>query len=66
MNQRLTELEIRYSFQSRQVEELNQVICDQQRTIDRLVQRVERLERHLSEIFEAVGPNPPNERPPHY
>ncbi len=66
MERRLTELEIRYSYHDRQIEELSQIVYEHQRTIDRLLARLEQAERRLAEIFQAVGPSPPPERPPHY
>ncbi len=66
MDQRLTELEIRYSYHDRQLEELNRVVFEHQRTIDRLLARLEQAERRLAEIYQAVGPSPAPERPPHY
>lgn len=57
---RLTDLEIRYTHQQNLLETLSDLIRDQQRTIDRLVRRVDDLE------LRAAPEEPGNERPPHY
>lgn len=46
--ERLTELEIRYTHQSMQLEELNQVVIDCCRRIERLEQENARLREMLS------------------
>lgn len=60
MEQRLVDLEVRYTHLERLVEELNQVVFAQQQTIDRLV-------RQLTELGERVEvASPAAEKPPHY
>jgi SlyX protein len=62
MDRRIQELEIRYMHQQRMLEELNQVVIEQGRAIDRLV-------GELSEL-RAMQPDddapPTDEPPPHY
>jgi len=67
MNNRLTELETKISYQDHTIGELNDVVVRQQRQIDRLEKALERLRQHLKQ-----GNNPelarPDEEipPPHY
>jgi uncharacterized coiled-coil protein SlyX len=66
MDQRLTELEIRYTHQASLLEELSCVLYEQQRVIQKLEARVTELERRAREEPEGgLGPVP-NEPPPHY
>lgn len=60
---RLTDLEIRYTHQARLVEELDGVVVEQQRLIDRLVAEVARLRERLDA---AADEGPGDEPPPHY
>ncbi|MBK6513199.1 MAG: SlyX family protein [Polyangiaceae bacterium] len=62
MDERLTDLEIRYTHQERLVEDLSRVVHEQRALIDRLDGRVKELERRL---FTLEDPTP-NEVPPHY
>jgi SlyX protein len=63
MEQRLVDLEVRYTHLERLVEELNQVVFAQQQTIDRLVRQL----TELAQRMEAAGPPPPAaDKPPHY
>lgn len=63
MDDRLTDLEVRYAYLERTVGELDQVVLE-------LRAEVERLRRELREVREhfASGPGAPpdNEKPPHY
>jgi SlyX protein len=62
MEARLTTLEIRYTHLERQVEELNRLIFDQQKVIDRLTRELAGLRASAT----GVEAGPPNEPPPHY
>lgn len=62
MDERLTDLEIRYTHQSRLVDDLSRVVHEQRGLIDRLEARVKDLERRL---FALEDPTP-DEVPPHY
>lgn len=62
---RLAELESRQAWQDDTLEQLNGVIARQWETIDRLLQRVERLEDRVLELEQREG-GPPVTPPPHY
>ncbi|MDH5297434.1 MAG: SlyX family protein [Desulfobulbaceae bacterium] len=51
MDERLTELETKVMFQDRTIEELNQVICDQQRQLDGLAAEVTLLKKRLAALL---------------
>lgn len=65
MEQRLTEMEIRYTEQQALLQELSDVIYRQQREIDSLKIQVSRLEKRLAaaEDLPTIGAA---EKPPHY
>jgi SlyX protein len=59
---RIVDLEVRAAFQDRLIGELNDVVRE-------FARRVERLERELKEIRESADApdiGPADERPPHY
>lgn len=63
-DQRLTELEIKFAHQDDLLERLNQVICEQQKTIETLEAKVKAL---IQKIDNPAGTGVPrNEKPPHY
>ena len=62
MEARLTTLEIRYTHLERQVEDLNRLLFDQQKAIDRLTREIARLHAGAT----GVEGGPRNEPPPHY
>jgi SlyX protein len=62
MEQRLVDLEVRYTHLERLVEELNQVVFAQQQTIDRLLRQL----AELAQRAEVAGPTPAADKPPHY
>jgi len=59
---RLEDLETKLAFQEKAIRELNDVIYEQQKQIDRLVSLCDALVRSGLE----TGPGPANEKPPHY
>jgi uncharacterized coiled-coil protein SlyX len=63
---RLTEVETRYTFLERLVEDLSRVVHEQQRTIDGLSSRLQRLEALLAEAIDQPHERPAQEKPPHY
>ena len=67
MEDRVAELEIRLTHQEAAIEELNNVLVEQQRTIDRLTQHVEFLQQRIHELRPS-NLAPPSEEtpPPHY
>jgi len=65
--ERLIDIEIKLSHQEDAVEELNKVICQQQKKIDHLEAICEALIRHVKESSDgAVEQRTTNEIPPHY
>lgn len=62
MEERLTDMEIRYTHQARLVEELNAVVNEQRILLQKLDGRVRDLEKRLMSIEDPH----PNEPPPHY
>jgi SlyX protein len=60
--QRIVDLELRFMRAEKMIEDLNDVIVEQGRTIDRLALEVKTLREHA---FAAEDPLK-NERPPHY
>ena len=69
MDRRLTELEIKASFQEDLLDQLNQVIVRQQRDIAQLVRDVDTLRQQAQQAIDA-GPgllrDLRDELPPHY
>ncbi|OIP11531.1 MAG: SlyX protein [Betaproteobacteria bacterium CG2_30_59_46] len=64
---RLIEIEIKLTHQEDAVEELNQVVCQQQKKIDHLEAICEALIRHVKELSDgAAEQRATNETPPHY
>jgi len=64
---RLIEIEIKLTHQENMVEELNKVVCEQQKKIDHLEAICEALIRHVKELSDsAAEQRATNEPPPHY
>ena len=67
MNEEIERLETKVSYLEAGLDELNEVVIEQQKTIDGLNHTVERLTERLQSLIEEVGtPNRPATRPPHY
>lgn len=67
MNEEIERLETKVSYLEAGLDELNEVVIEQQKTIDGLNHTVERLTERLQSLIEEVGtPNRPSTRPPHY
>jgi uncharacterized coiled-coil protein SlyX len=66
-DERLNELEARYTLQQQQLDSLSTVVWEQQRTIDILVREVQRLKDRL-EAQGTPGPITADDEgpPPHY
>lgn len=65
--ERLINIEIKLTHQENAVEELNQVVCQQQKKIDHLEAICEALIRHIKELSDnAAERRTTNETPPHY
>jgi SlyX protein len=62
---RLIDIEIKIAHQEDLVESLNQMVYQQNRRIDQLEAMVSKLAEHIRNNSQS-GPNPVNERPPHY
>ncbi|MEQ8280435.1 MAG: SlyX family protein [Deltaproteobacteria bacterium] len=65
MEDRITDLELRYTHQQDLIEKLDAELLGANRTIDVLQKRVERLEHTLEQVL-AIVDVPTNEKPPHY
>ena len=65
-DQRLTEVETRYTYLERLVEELSRVLHEQQQSIEVLTSRLKRMESLVSEAIEQTDERGPQEKPPHY
>ncbi len=64
---RLTEIEVKLTYQEDTVQELNMLVYQQQKRIDQLEKTCESLIEHIrSQAQLAGGGNVANERPPHY
>jgi len=64
---RLIDIEIKLSHQEDAVEELNKVVCRQQKKIDHLEAICEALIRHVKELSDgAAEQRAADEPPPHY
>jgi SlyX protein len=64
---RLEKIETKITLQEDLVEELNKVVHQQQKKLDRLEAICASLVRHVESLQEAVNEGAPaNEKPPHY
>jgi SlyX protein len=63
MEERIVELEIRYTHQQRMLEELSEVVLEQGRALERLGRELETLRGRVEAGSEE---EPANEPPPHY
>ncbi|MCI7807477.1 MAG: SlyX family protein [Bullifex sp.] len=67
MNEELERVEIKVSYLEAQVAELNEVIIEQQKSIDSLTLKLLQAEKKIEDLIEEVGsPTRPNRKPPHY
>jgi uncharacterized coiled-coil protein SlyX len=62
MEERLIALEVRYTHLERQVDELNLVVFEQQKIIDRLTKELTLLRKSMTGVKTGTGDEPP----PHY
>ena len=63
---RLTELEIKASFNEDLLDQLNQVVIRQQQQIDALVREVERLRQQIPDLGNGGSSQAGDDLPPHY
>lgn len=67
IEERLLNIETKLTFQEDLVEELNKMVYQQQKKLDRLEAMCESLVRHIESLAEERNAGmPANERPPHY
>lgn len=59
-DERLNDLEIKFSYQEELLNELNKIVANQQMVIDKLVKEVKKLHE------ESEGDKSLQEKPPHY
>lgn len=64
--QRLIDLETKIAHQEYLIEELNQTVYEQQKTIDRLEATLSTLVKRYQDILTGGDEIRPNEKPPHY
>jgi len=62
MEQRLVDLEVRYTHLERQLDELSQVVFAQQKVLDRVVKELSALRSRMA----TRDDDTPDEPPPHY
>lgn len=66
-DQRLTELEIRFSHQDDFLHQLNQVVVEQQQKIERLEKEILDLKRNVNQDHNVDGRRTlADDKPPHY
>ncbi|WP_319530989.1 SlyX family protein [uncultured Cohaesibacter sp.] len=63
--ERIVDLEIQVTHQSKTIEELSDVISQQWQHIDRLTRQLKGLTDTVLELEDHFGP-PANQKPPHY
>ena len=67
IEERINNLEIRFSHQDYYLDQLNKIVTDQQKVIERLEKEILDLKRSVNEGGGVDGArNSLNERPPHY
>ncbi|ACN17695.1 conserved hypothetical protein [Desulforapulum autotrophicum HRM2] len=66
--QRLVDIEIKIAFQEKSIKDLNDVIYEQQREIDRLRGICDLLVSRVKDLSDFIPGSdaPANEKPPHY
>lgn len=72
MNERIEELEARYSFQEDLLQQLNEIVTAQQKQLDLQAKQLHLLHQQLQELQEfrdgqlSPGSDLTQEKPPHY
>ena len=64
--ERIIELESRLTHLDDTVEQLNDIVCEQQKQISKLEHLLFKLAKEYSEIKEHLAPDVVDSRPPHY
>lgn len=66
-DQRLVDIETKIAYQEHMISELNEVVFQQQKTMDELKRTVELLKERLVDIGDMMSvATQANEKPPHY
>lgn len=65
-DERITELETRLTHLDDTVDQLNDIVTEQQMTIDRLEKRLKQVVQEHLEMKEQMAPEITDSRPPHY
>lgn len=70
VDEKFTDLELKYSFQENMLADLNDALVSQQQQLDSVKQELRVLKQHLAETSEADSKSgqysSADERPPHY
>lgn len=66
MNEELEKIEIKCAYLEEQVAVLNEVVIEQQKSIDSLLIQLQKMKRKVDELAEDAGEARENRRPPHY
>ena len=69
MEERLIELETKFSYQEGLLSDLNDIVAKQQRQLDDLITEMSGIKEHLQDAAErgsAEGHDEQDEKPPHY
>jgi len=65
-DKRLTEVEMRYTYLERFVQDLSRVLHEQQRYIDGMSSRLKRMESLVADAMDQTHERALVEKPPHY
>lgn len=68
MDEQLIDLQTRLAFQEETIAELNKILTDQQRQLDKLQLEMNVVAQRCRELVDAIeaGPSATDEKPPHY
>lgn len=65
--ERLIELEMRFAFQERMIEDLSEIVAEQAKSLEKLTTLLSRQADRLLNLEQGSGSSPQDERPPpHY
>jgi uncharacterized coiled-coil protein SlyX len=67
MEERITELEIRFMHQEQTINELNEIVCRQELALERLEREMSAMREQLKTAASSINRSPEEEEPPpHY
>jgi len=67
MEERITELEMRFMHQEQTINELNEIVCRQELTLERLEREMSAMREQLKTAASSINRSPEEEEPPpHY